>query len=90
MASVMLRYPETFVSPGRGLYALRNWGIFRPPFLKDFLAEALRERGGKSRAEDLASLGSQRYGFKNSSLLMTLAMNPHLFRDLGGGTYELL
>jgi hypothetical protein len=90
VAAVMLRYPDIFVSLGRGMYALKNWGITRPPFLKDFLAEAIKSQGGTATAEELVVLGAQRYGFKRTSVLMTLSMNPRLFRDRGSGTYSLI
>ena len=37
----MLRYPDVFTSLGRGMYGLRDWGISRPPFLKDFLTDTM-------------------------------------------------
>jgi hypothetical protein len=84
----MLRYPESFVSLGRGIYALRDWGVTRPPFLKDFLATAIRERGGRALGEDLAAYGFQRFAFKKNSVKMTLSMNPRYFRSCGNDWYE--
>jgi len=85
----MLRYKETFVSLGRGMYALLNWGIARPPFIRDFLATAIQELGGKAHGDSLALIGARRYGFKKTSIVMTLSMNPQLFTDLGAGWYAV-
>lgn len=90
ITGAMLRHPQTFVALGRGMYALRNWGISRPPFLKDFLAEAIRAAGGEAAAEELAELGGRRYGFKRTSVALTLAMNPQLFKHLGHQKYRLV
>ena len=41
----MRRHPEVFISLGRGMYGLRNWGLTKPPFVRDFVVEALRSVG---------------------------------------------
>ncbi|HZS33075.1 MAG TPA: sigma factor-like helix-turn-helix DNA-binding protein [Methylomirabilota bacterium] len=84
VTATMLRYPDVFVSLGRGMYGLRDWGISRPPFIKDFLVGAIQERGGRAHTDDLAAFASQKYGFKKTSISMTLNMNPQLFKDLEG------
>jgi hypothetical protein len=89
MTATMLRYPDVFVSLGRGMYGLRDWGVSRPPFLKDFLVGAIQERGGRAHIDDLAAFGDQKYGFKRTSVSMTLSMNPRLFKDLGKGWHAL-
>lgn len=89
ITATMLRYSDVFVSLGRGLYALRDWGIARPPFLKDFIAETIRTRAGRASQEEIAELGAREYGFKRSSISLTLGTNPHLFRNLGDGWFGL-
>lgn len=89
IASMIQRYPDVFVGLGRGIYGLRDWGISRPPFIKDFLVREIQNHGGKARVSDLVALGSQRYAFKATSISMTLSMNPQVFRDLGRGWYGL-
>jgi hypothetical protein len=89
ITATMLRYPDVFVSLGRGMYGLRDWGISRPPFIKDFLVSAIQERGGRAHTDDLVSLASQKYGFKKTSIAMTLGMNPQLFKDRGKGWYAV-
>jgi len=89
VTATMLRYPDVFVSLGRGMYGLRDWGISRPPFIKDFVVGAIQEQGGRAHIDDLAALASQKYGFRRSSIAMTLSMNPRLFKDLGQGWYAV-
>jgi hypothetical protein len=76
---------KIFVSLGRGYYALVNWGIQRAPFIKDFLAEAVRKRGGTAEIDELVAEGKSKYGYKETSLRMTLSMNPRIFKVKGDG-----
>lgn len=85
----MQRFPDIFVRVAPGTYGLRDWGLTRVPFIKDFLVQEIRSAGGRAHVHDLVELASRRYGFKATSVSMTLSMNPQLFRDLGGGTYGL-
>lgn len=79
-----------FVCVKPGVYALRNWGIKRPPYIKDFLAQALMQRGGTASVDDLVAEGKSRHGYKETSLRMTLGMNPQFFRVLPDGTCRLV
>lgn len=79
-----------FVFVRRGHYGLANWGLQRPPYIKDFLAQTLRVRGGSAKIEDLVAEGKAKYSFRDASLRMTLGMNPRVFKVLGDGTCRLV
>jgi hypothetical protein len=85
----MLRYPDVFVSLGRGTYALRNWGVSRPPYVKDFVIETMRLSGGQATIEQVAAVGAKKYGFKRSSIAMTMSLNPTFFQRVRGTLYKL-
>ena len=80
---------DIFVLTGRGQYGLVNWGLSRRPYLKDFLAQAIQENGGVAEAELLVKEGQRRYGFKKTSILMTLGMNDHIFKAIKKNTYKV-
>jgi hypothetical protein len=88
--ATMLRYPDVFVSPGRGTYALRNWGVSRPPLVKNFVIESLKRAGGQATIEQVAELGAKKHGFKQSSIAMTMALHPTFFKRIRGTLYKLL
>lgn len=79
-----------FVFVRRGHYGLANWGLQRPPYIKDFLAQTLKARGGAAKIEDLVAEGKAKYSFRDASLRMTLGMNPRVFKVLGDGTCRLV
>jgi hypothetical protein len=81
---------KTFVLVKSGTWGLANWGLQRAPFIKDFLASMVRDKGGFADKEELVSAGIVRYGFKESSLRMTLSINKHVFKMLPDGTVKLL
>ena len=89
ISAMMLRYPDVFVSLGRATYALRNWGVSRPPYVKDFVVETLRREGGQATIEHVAELGARKYGFKRSSIAMTMSLNPTFFKRVLGTLYKL-
>jgi hypothetical protein len=86
----MLRYPHVFVSLGRGEYALRNWGVSRPPYVKDFVIDAMREAGGQATVKYIAEIGAKKHGFKHSSIAMTMSLHPTFFQHVRGKLYKLL
>jgi hypothetical protein len=90
ITATMLRYPDVFVSLGRGTYALRNWGVSRPPYVKDFVIESMRQAGGQTTIQHVAELGAKKYGFKHSSIAMTMSLNPTFFQHVRGTLYRLL
>jgi hypothetical protein len=79
-----------FVCLGKGMYALTNWGIKRPPFIKEFLASAILEKGGIATEGDLIRSGQERHGYKETSMKMTLQMNPRIFRSGPDRTWKVL
>lgn len=79
-----------FVCVRPGVYALKNWGIKRPPYIKDFLAQTLMQRGGVASIDALIAEGRSRHGYKETSMRMTLGLNPHIFKVLPDGTCKLL
>jgi hypothetical protein len=89
ISATMLRYPDVFVSLGRGVYALRNWGVSRPPYVKDFVIDTLRAAGGQATLEHVAALGAKKYGFKRNSIAMTLSLHPTFFERVSGTLYKL-
>jgi DNA-directed RNA polymerase alpha subunit len=89
ISAAMLRYPEVFVSLGRGVYALRNWGVSRPPYVKKFVIDTLRAEGGQATVEQIAALGAKKYGFKRSSISMTLSLHPAFFERVRGTLFKL-
>jgi hypothetical protein len=90
ITATMLRYPDVFVSLGRGEYALRNWGVSRPPYVKDFVIDTMREAGGEATVEYVADIGAKKHGFKHSSIAMTMSLHPTFFQHLRGKLYKLL
>lgn len=80
---------DSFVRISRGTYALANWGIKKPPLIKNFLAETLRARGGTASVDELVAAGKAKYGFKETSMRMTLSMTPNLFTMLPDGRCKL-
>lgn len=82
---ILNKNEKVFVGVGRGTYALVNWGMRRPPFIKTFLVQAIREKGGAVKIDDLVAAGIAKYGYKESSLRMTLGMNPKVFKILPDG-----
>jgi hypothetical protein len=90
ITATMLRYPDVFTSLGRGIYALRNWGVSRPPYVKDFVIDSMRRAGGQATIEHVADLGAKKHGFKQSSIAMTMSLNPTFFRHIQGSLYRLL
>jgi RNA polymerase sigma factor (sigma-70 family) len=90
ITATMLRYPDVFVSLGRGMYGLRNWGVSRPPYVKDFVIDSMRLAGGQATVEDIAELGARKHGFKKSSIAMTMSLNPNFFQHVRGTLYRLL
>ncbi len=89
ITATMLRYPDVFVSLGRGTYALRNWGVSRPPYVKDFVIETMKRDGGQATIERVAELGKKKYGFKHNSIAMTMSLNPTFFQRIRGTLYRL-
>lgn len=80
---------DIFVLTGRGQYGLVNWGLSRRPYLKDFLVRAIQENGGVAEANFLVKEGQRRYGYKKTSILMTLGMNDHIFKAVNKNTYKV-
>lgn len=80
---------DVFVLTGRGQYGLVNWGISRRPYLKDFLVQAIQENGGVAEADLLVKEGLRRYGYKKTSILMTLGMNDHIFKAVEKNIYKV-
>ena len=88
--AAMFGHDDIFVSLGRGMYALCDWGVRRPLYIKDFVVETMRQAGGRATVDQVAALGAEKYGFKRSSIEMTLALNPTYFRRVGDGRYTLV
>jgi hypothetical protein len=80
---------DIFISLGRGSYALANWGIKRAPMMKDFVADEMLRLGRPVSAVEIIDLGREKYGYKESSIKMTLSMDGRRFRRLGDGRYWL-
>jgi hypothetical protein len=90
ITATMLRYPDVFVSLGRGMYALRNWGVSRAPYLKDFVIDSMKQAGGQATIQYVAELGAKKYGFKQTSIAMTMSLNPTFFKHVRGTLCRLL
>ena len=88
--SRMSNHPEIFVWAGRrGTYALADWGIKQYPFIKDFLAEELRSADCPLSEDELVSRGVAKYGYKPSSIRMTISFQKRLLKKLPDGMYVL-
>lgn len=83
-------HPDIFVWAGRrGTYALVNWGIKQYPYIKDFLAQELQQAGSPMAEEELVSRGVAKYGYREASIRMTLALQKRIFKRLPAGSYVL-
>lgn len=83
-------HPDIFVWAGRrGTYALVNWGIKQYPCIKDFLAQELQQAGSPMSEEELVSRGVAKYGYREASIRMTLALQKRIFKKLPNGSYAL-
>lgn len=83
-------HSDIFVWAGRrGTYALVDWGIKQYPFIKDFLAQELQQVGSPMREEELVSRGVAKYGYREASIRMTLALQKRIFKRLPDGYYIL-
>jgi hypothetical protein len=86
----IIQSESKFVCIKPGVYALKNWGMTRPPFIKDFLVQRITSRGGTAIVDELAAEGRTRYGFKDASIRMTLSFNTHIFKVMPDGTCKLV
>lgn len=86
----IIQADSKFVCVRPGVYALKNWGLARPPFIKDFLVQSISSRGGTAIVDELAAEGRTRYGFKDTSVRMTLSFNTHIFKVMPDGTCKLI
>jgi len=85
----MIQFDSKFVCIRPGVYALKNWGMTRPPFIKDFLVQRIAQHGGLASINELISEGRTRYGYKETSVRMTISMNPHVFQVLPNGICKM-
>jgi hypothetical protein len=84
----MVSHKEDFVTARRHLFALKEWGLPRPPMLKDLLAGYVRTKGGRASHIEICQ-AAEAEGYKTSSAKQMLHSHPELFRRAGPGVWEL-
>ena len=84
----MQRESDVFARVGRGTYGLKEWGLERPPYYADIIAEVLEGEGHPLRPSYIFERVNEVRPAKESTVVMTLIMHPH-FKRFDDRTYGL-
>lgn len=87
--NALVRNQHKFVWVKTGTYGLADWGLKRPPFVKDRLIELLSEARYPLPFWHLKEKVLEVCNCKDESVHMTLDLNPKLFRKFDGDQYGL-
>jgi len=87
--NALIHRSDQFVCLRRGLFALTNWGIQPAPFIRDFLVAELQGAGGALHQDELVRRGTSKYGYKATSVRMTLNLNGEIFKTHPGNLFSL-
>jgi hypothetical protein len=87
--NALIQDPEKFVWVKNGTYGLAEWGIKKPPFIKDRLRELLSESKYPLPFWYLKEKVLEVCNCKDDSVRMTLDLNPKLFRKFKDDQYGL-
>jgi hypothetical protein len=80
---------EQFVWVKSGTYGLKAWGLARPPYIKDRLIELLSESSYPLPYWHLRKRVLEVCNCKETSVRMTLDLNPTVFKKFEGDQYGL-
>jgi len=87
--NVLVSKKEKFVWTSRSTYGLKEWGIQRPPFVKDRLVQLLSSSRAPLSYEYLKQKVLEVCNCNENSIRMTLDLNHQLFRKFHNDRYGL-
>ncbi len=85
----LVKRRDLFVNVGEGTYALTEWGVKRPPFLKEALIRVLSESSYPLPYWYIEQQMANIHAYKKTSIRMSLDLNPSLFRRYDNDHYML-
>jgi len=77
-----------FVLVGRGIYALRDWGIYKPWTVLDVIIDILKKHGSAMTTEEIIAKVSKVRKVKNTTIYMNL-QNKKTIERVGRNYYQL-
>ncbi|MCG2725271.1 MAG: hypothetical protein L6420_03265 [Elusimicrobia bacterium] len=86
----IIQQNSKFVYVKQGVYALKNWGMTRVPYIKDFLIQSITQKGGQTSIADLILLGKRKHGYKEISVRTTLYLHRDIFKICNNETCSLV
>jgi RNA polymerase alpha subunit/sigma-70-like protein len=86
----LVKRSDLFVNVGEGTYALLEWGLKRPPYLKDALIRILSESSYPVQYWYIEQKMRTISAYKPTSIRMTLDLNPKIFKKYDGDQYSLV
>lgn len=87
--NVLIRRPDIFVWVKSGTYGLTVWGLKKPPYIKDRLIELLSQSNYPLPYWHLKEKVLETCNCKETSVQMTLDLNPQVFKKFEGDQYGL-
>jgi hypothetical protein len=87
--NALVCHREKFVWVKNGTYGLKDWGLARPPYIKDRLIELLSGSGYPLPYWHLKEKVLEVCNCKEESVRMTLDLNPKVFKKFDGDQYGL-
>ncbi|MGE4444250.1 MAG: sigma factor-like helix-turn-helix DNA-binding protein [Candidatus Altimarinota bacterium] len=77
-----------FVLVGRGIYALKDWGIYKPGTVLDVITDIMKKAGEPMSTEDIIAKVLKVRKVKNTTIYMNL-QNKKIIQRVGRNYYQL-